>query len=183
MSGRAESQDIQQQRLVVAFPAVFEKSAFGLPAVRHRCAAVLRPWPVGAAIERVGKGADFLFVGRIRVKIDARRQRTGQQKSAVHRRQFALPGAPAGPHIEKMIIKALIAGGIGSGPCGLFQKKRSVVKVRSTAAARGMNPRSTATGYAAKREAGGGNAGGPIRRGLVEHQSVVRIRLMQKVAE
>ena len=34
----------------------------------------------------------------------------------------------------------------GSGPCGLFQKKRSVAKVRSTAALRLMNPRSTPTG-------------------------------------
>ena len=32
-----------RQRLVVAFPAVFEKSTFGLPAVRDRSATVLRP--------------------------------------------------------------------------------------------------------------------------------------------
>jgi hypothetical protein len=37
----------------------------------------------------------------------------------------------------------------GSGPCGLFQKERSVATARFTAAAREMNLRSIPTGYAA----------------------------------
>ena len=83
--------------------------------MRHQCATVLRPLPIRAAIEPVGEAADFLLVGCIRVKIHARRQRTRQQKRAVDRGQFAVPGAPAGPHVEKVIIKALVAGGVGFG--------------------------------------------------------------------
>src|SRR6185437_2805925 len=113
MRGRTQSQDIQHERFVVAFPAVLEKSAFGLPAVRDRSATVLRPGPVGAAIERVGQGTYFFFLGRVSVEIRTRSQDAGEQNGAVHRRQFALPRAPAGLHVQKMIIKAMVAGSVG----------------------------------------------------------------------
>src|SRR5271169_5780350 len=104
MSGRAHPQDVQQHRLVVTGPTEFEKSALRLPAVSKRGATILRPLPIHAAIELIRKGADFLLVGVVRVEIDSRRQRSRQQESAVYRRQLALPGAPAAPHVEKMII-------------------------------------------------------------------------------
>ena len=71
--------------------------------------------PIGAAIERVAEGADFALVGCIGVEIDPRRQRAGQQEGAIHCRQLALPGAPAGLHVEKMIVEAVVAGGVGLG--------------------------------------------------------------------
>ena len=85
MSRRAQPQDVQQQRLVVAFPSVVEESTFGLPAVRNRCTLVLCPLPIGAPIKRVGKGADLLLVNVVRVEINPRRQRTRQQKSTINR--------------------------------------------------------------------------------------------------
>ena len=183
ISGRAEPQDIQHKRLVVTLPPPFQKSAFGFPPVRDRSATVLRPWPVSAAIERVGKGAYFLFLSRIRVKIRAGSQRTGEQNGAVHGRQFALPGAPAGLHVEKMIVKAVVAGSVRLGTlrtvpeksqCGEYSLDRR--RARDEAAL--DRDRIHRQG-----ETGGGNAGGPIGRGLVEHQSIVRIGLVQKVAE
>src|SRR3990170_8504558 len=95
MGRRTETQNVEQQSFVVAFPPVVEEAAFWLPAVRHRCTLVLRPLPIGAAIERVAKGADFTLVYCTVVEIDARRQRAGQQECAIHCRQFALPGATA----------------------------------------------------------------------------------------
>src|ERR1019366_7099242 len=86
---RAQPQDIQQHRLVVAFPTVGEEAAFRLPAVRDRCTLVLRPLPIGAAIERVGEYADFTLVGCTGVEINPRRQRASYQKSTIHCRQFA----------------------------------------------------------------------------------------------
>ena len=183
MRGRAESQDIQHKRLVVTLPPPFQESAFGLPPVRDRRATVLRPWPVSAAIERVGKGAYFLFLGRIRVKIRAGSQRTGEQNGAVHSRQFALPGAPAGLHVEKMIVKAVVAGRVRLGAL-------RAVPEETQCGEDGLDRRRARDEAALDRdrirrqgETGGGNAGGPIGRGLVEHQSILRIGLVQKVAE
>src|SRR5439155_22365814 len=123
MRGRTESQDIQHKRLVVAFPTVLEKSALWFPPVRNRYTAVLCPRPIDAAIERVGKGADFLFLSRIPNKIRAGSQRTSEQNRAVHRRQFALPGAPASLHVEKMIIKTMVAGSVRLGPLPAVPEK------------------------------------------------------------
>src|ERR1039457_2679817 len=183
MSGRAKSQDIQYKRLVVAFPTVLEKSAFGLPPVRDRSATVLRPRPVGATIERVGKGAYFLFLSRIRVKTRARSHRACQQNGAVHGRQFALPGAPAGLHVEKMIIKAVVTGSVWLGALRAVPEKSQ--RGEDCPDRRRARDEAALDGDRIHRqgEPGGGNASGPIGRGLVEHQSVLRIGPVQKIAE
>ena len=183
MRGRTESQDIQHKRLVVAFPTVLEKSAFWFPPVRNRYTAVLCPRPIDAAIERVGKGADFLFLSRIPNKIRAGSQRTSEQNRAVHRRQFALPGAPASLHVEKMIIKTMVAGSVRLGPMPAVPEKSqrdedSLDRRRARDEAALDRDRIHRQG-----ETRGGNACGPIGRGLVEHQSILRIGLVQKVAE
>ena len=85
MSGRAQAQNIQEHRLIVAFPTVFEKSTFGLPTVCNRRTTVLCPLPIRAVIERIGEGTDFVLVGFIGVKVNSRSQRTRQQKSAIYR--------------------------------------------------------------------------------------------------
>src|SRR4029079_7694709 len=72
MRRRAEAEHVQQQGFVIAFPPPRQESALGLPAVRDRGAPVLRPLPVGAAIERVGEVPDFPFVGSGRVEVGAR---------------------------------------------------------------------------------------------------------------
>src|SRR5664280_3355986 len=115
MRRRAESQDVQHKSLVVPLPPPLEESAFGLPPVRDCRTSVLGPRPVSAAIERVGKGADLLFLGRSRAKVRAGCQRTREQDGAVHGRQLALPGAPAGLHVEKVIVEAVVAGSVWLG--------------------------------------------------------------------
>jgi hypothetical protein len=139
--------------------------------------------PIGAAIERVAKGADFTLVSRTGVEIHSRRQRAGQQEGAIHRRQLALPGATAGLHVEKMIVKPLVAGGVGLGALRALPEK---TQRRKRSLHRG-GPRHEAALYPDRirrqRKAGGGDARGPIRRGLVDHEAVGRIRLMQKISE
>ena len=181
--GRAERKHVEQERFIVTLPTILEEAAFRLPAVRQRCPLILGPVPIGAAIERVGEGADLMLVGRIRVEITSRRQRTGQQKGAVYRRQLALPGAPSGPHVEKMIIKTLIAGGIGlravrAVPEETQRRKRTLHRGRTRHEA-ALDPHRVRC----QGEAGGSNAGRPIGRCLVDDQSVGGICLMQKVAE
>jgi len=61
-----------------------------------------------------------------------------------------------------------------SGPCELFQKNRSVTSVRVTELARDMNPRSIPNGCH-QGEAGGSNAGRPIRRrNLLGYSAMLR---------
>jgi hypothetical protein len=59
MGGRAEPEHVQQQRLAVAFPAVVQKAALGLPAVHQRRAVALRPAPIDPAVQRIGERAQL----------------------------------------------------------------------------------------------------------------------------
>ena len=183
VGGRAEREHVEQERLVVALPAERDEAALGLPAVRQRLALVLRPGPVGAAIKRVGKGADLALAGRVGLEVGGGGQHAGQQEGAVHRRQLALPGTPPGPHVEEMIVEAPVAGGVGLGAVRAVAKK---TQRRQRALHRGGASHESALDphrVGRQREAGGGDAGGPVRRRLVEHQSVGGIGLVHEVAE
>src|SRR5450759_188578 len=154
-----------------------------LPPVRDRSSTVLRPRPVSATIERVGKGSYFPVVSRIRVKIRARSQSTGEQNGAVHSRQFALPHAPAGLHVEKMIIEAVITRSVRLGALRAVPEKSQCGE--NCLDCRRARDEAALDGYRIHRqgEPSGGNAGRPIGRGLVEHQSILRISPVQKVSE
>ena len=65
----------------------------------------MRPPPVSAAIECVGKGAYFIFLSRIRVKICARSQRTRQQQGAVHGRQFGVTGTDFAQAMSDLVLR------------------------------------------------------------------------------
>jgi hypothetical protein len=139
--------------------------------------------PIGTPVKRVGEDADFILVGDVRVKIHSRCQRTRQQKGAVNGGQFALPGASAGPHVEKMVIEAMVARSVGFRALRAVPEKPQ--RVQRSFYCRGARHESAldTDRIAGQGEAGGGDARGPIRRGLVDHQPVGGIRLMQKVAE
>ena len=183
MSRRAQPQDIEQQRLVVALPSIIEEATFRLPTVCHGRALILSPCPVGSAIERVGEGADLTFIRRIAVEVHACSQRAREQQSAVYRRQLALPRSPPGSHVEKMIVKALIAGRIRLGTLRAVpeepQSRKRSLHGRVTRHETALD----AHGVHRQRKAGRGNARGPVRSRLVDHQSIDGIRLVQKVAK
>ena len=183
ISGRAYAQYVEEQRFVVAFPSIVEKAAFGLPAVRDSRAFVSRPSPVRTAVQRIGKAANFTLVGCIGVEINARNQRTREQKSTIDRREFALPRAPASLHIEKMIVKTAITGRVRLGalvtrPEETQRRNRSFDRCSTRHESALDSDR-----ISCERESDRGNACGPIRGGLIEHQPVDRIHLIQKITE
>ena len=69
MCRRAETEDIEQQSLIVAFPTIWDKAVLRPPAMSQRRSAVAGPVPVGPLVECVGKAADLGLIGRVAVKI------------------------------------------------------------------------------------------------------------------
>src|SRR5207344_1710466 len=89
-----------------------EETAFGLPSLGDRSSIILRPLPIDPAIERIGQLADFGLLAAA-VEIAAGHEHARQQQGRVDERQFALPDAASRLHVQEMIIKTLVAGGVG----------------------------------------------------------------------
>jgi hypothetical protein len=53
--------------------------------MRQRRTLVLRPAPIGASIERIGKSTNFRLFGAIPIEIRGSREHAAQQKGTVHR--------------------------------------------------------------------------------------------------
>ena len=183
MSRRAQAQDVQQQSLVIAFPPVAEKAAFRLPAVRDGVALVLRPSPISAAVKGVGEGPDLTFAGCIGVEIGPRRQCAGQQKSAVDGREFAMPGAAARLHVEKMIVEPLVASGVGLSALRAVPEKAQCRKRSLYRRGPGHESAFHTDWVARQGKSSGGDAGRPIHRSLVNHEAIGRVGFMQKIVE
>src|SRR5664279_2913677 len=94
-----------------------------------------------------------------------------------------MPGAPASLHVEKMIVKALVAGRVGFGALRAVPEKAQ--RHQRAFYRRGARHKSTLDSHRVRcqREAGGSNTGRPTCFGLVDHQPVGWIRLMQEVVE
>ena len=180
---RAEPQDVQQQRLVVAFPAVLQKAALGLPAVDDGGAAVLRPLPVGPAIEPVGKAPNVALIGRVCVEVAPGRQRAGQEHGAIHRRELATPGAPAAHQIQKMIVEAAIPGRIRLRALWARPKETECRKCAFQRCGTRHESPLDADRVRRQRESDGRDTGRPIRRVLVDDEPVGGIGLVHEIAE
>src|ERR1035437_1478207 len=112
MRRRTKSEDVQQQRLVVTLPAIWQEAAFGVPSERNRGTVVLRPEPVRAQVECIGQRADFIFGIRCCVKISARSECACQKKCAVDSRQLTSPRAATGLHVDEMVIETFVTRGV-----------------------------------------------------------------------
>ncbi len=144
---RAQREHIQHDGLAVALPAVVQKSAFGFPAVADRRAAVLRPPPVDAAIQRIGEFAQLDFVRRVRGEVHA--LRSARRRSAARCRSSTAPSA-------RRARRSACRGSGSRNPCSRWPpdcrsdrcRGRSAARrgCRPTASARAIQPRSTATG-------------------------------------
>src|SRR5688572_13020685 len=111
MRQRAESEDIEQQCLVVALPAVWQKPAFWLPGLSEGDAAILRPLPINPLIQGLGQPSDFALFRNGAVEIGGARQRTSEQNRRVDRGKLTIPGATARANVEKVIVKTAITRG------------------------------------------------------------------------
>src|ERR1700687_3392455 len=121
--GRAKPQHVHQQRLIVSLVSITDETIFrgtamddrdifyglGRPTVCVTRNGVERPLPVGAAKQRIGGFADFTLGGRVNVKNPPRRNHPRQQKRAVNRGKFTLPGTTAVFHLQKVIVESLVA--------------------------------------------------------------------------
>ena len=109
--GRAEREDVEDHRLVVAAPVVSEKARFRVPAQRHDGRARGEPLPVGARVDRVGESADLGF-GRVGGVAEVRlaEQHSAQEQRGVDARELDLLIAGSRIHVEEVIEEAVVAG-------------------------------------------------------------------------
>jgi hypothetical protein len=92
---------------------VAQETAFRLPAVRYRRAAVLGPPPVHPPIECVRERPNLVFDVVVAIEIRPCREDPGEEECRIDGGQFALPGPPPGCHVEKVIVEALVTGAVG----------------------------------------------------------------------
>ena len=115
MRRRAESEDIEQQALVVAFPAMWDEPVLRPPAMRQGRSAIAGPVPVGPLVERIGQVSDLGFVRRVAVEIRADRQGAREQERRVDGGKLALPNAATRFDVQEMVEEALVAGRVRLG--------------------------------------------------------------------
>ena len=109
MRRRTKTENVEDGRFVITLPAVVQKTAFRLPALRHGLAAVLRPLPVDTAVEGVRHVANIRFSPSA-VEISSGGQYSRHQQCRVDQGQLALPDALPGLHVQEVVVKALEAG-------------------------------------------------------------------------
>ena len=134
---RTEREHVDQHRLVVAAPVVFEEALLRRPAEADRGRARLCPAPIDAAIDLVGQPADFGFLRLRPVEVRLAEQHAREQQRRVHGRKLAVLEALPRLHVEEMIEKPFVSGHpVWCVPWGAFQRKRSVVSTRLRASLR-----------------------------------------------
>src|SRR5262249_36617021 len=120
---RAQPEDVEQDRLAVAFPAVAQEAGAGLPSHREDRAAGGGPRPVDPLVEVTRELADLSFVlARLR-EVAAARQHARDEDRGVDHRQLAVPGTPSGLQVEKVIVEAAMPGGFGLLALGAVAKE------------------------------------------------------------
>src|SRR5687768_18525013 len=83
MRGGAQSQQIDDQRLVIACPPITQKTFFGLPAMAYRSLPVLHPLPINAPVKFIGESADFRFLLRLVLIVSPCDEHAGDQEGSV----------------------------------------------------------------------------------------------------
>ena len=115
---RAKAEQVQEQRLVIALPAIRQEAALRLPPVRDRRAAVLRPCQSARRYSSSASVRISCSSAEVVPEIGRRRQHARQQKRRIDRGQLTLPDTPSGLHIEEMVIEAFVARGLRLPPLG-----------------------------------------------------------------
>ncbi|MCY1303961.1 hypothetical protein D9M70_536930 [compost metagenome] len=183
MIGRPERQHIEQQRLAVSPPAMLQEPAGRAPAHRQCVTPVQRPAPVDPRIEPFGQRADLAFPRVLAGEKGGSGQASGDQQRRVDGREFAAPGALAGPHIEKVIVEAAIAARpLVARLRALGQEAQRGQHPPDRLAARNP-PALDADGITGKAETGRRNTRRRDRQRRVRDQSGGRIGVIEEVSE
>jgi hypothetical protein len=162
---------------------MLEEAGPGLIAMRERRLAVLRPPPIGTQVQLVRQGPDQVFVLSVAIEVGGGGQCAGQQESRVDGGELAPPGPSSGLHVEKVIVKAFVAGCVRRSPLHAVAKES---QGRQRDRHRGVTRHEAtlhANGVGREREAGRRNTGGPAVSRLVGDQPIERIDLFQEVFE
>jgi hypothetical protein len=104
---RAEAEDVDEQGLVVAPPAVRDEAILGAPAMGERRPTVQGPAPVGSPVELVGQPSYLCLLPAVTVEVGRTGEHARAEEGRVDGRQLTVPHAPTGLHVEEMIVEAL----------------------------------------------------------------------------
>ncbi len=175
MRRRAEGEDVEDHRLVVAAPLVVDEAVLGVPAhARPRGGFGLRPVPFGPAVERFGELADLALRGIVAVEVGLAEERAGEEQRRVDRSTARRARSGSASHVEEVVEETSVAGRRRSAPrpCGAAPRKRSVVSTRSRRLLAGDPAALDADRIGGEPETDGGDAGERGRRPAVGHQAV-----------
>ena len=149
----------------------------------HRRSAVLGPLPIDAGVQTLGQVADLALDRRVAVEVRRGGQHAAQQQRGIDRRQLALPRARAALHVEEVIVEPLVTRRVGLGTLLALPEEPQ----RGERSFRGLGARDKPPFHAnrirGEPQPDRRDARGPVRAGLVEHQSVGVVGLVQEVAE
>src|ERR1019366_8046070 len=88
MCRRCQTKNIENDRLVIAIPAIMQKSALRLPSLPDGRSTAARPLPIDATVNGFGTFANLILAWRVRVEIYACGQPPRQQQCGVDQRHF-----------------------------------------------------------------------------------------------
>ena len=185
MRRRAERQHVEDQGLVVAFPAVGEeaRARLGLPAVRKRRATVQHPIPFDALVQELGEPTDLGLVGVGAVEVLRRSEGAGDEERGVDARELGPPRPLAALQVQEVVVETVRAGGIDS--VALLARGEEAQGPQRPR--RGIRPADEAALHAHRVDrqchADGGDAGRPACLGLVEHQTVGVVAFVDEITE
>ena len=183
MRRRAEGEQVEDERLVVALPVKGQEASLGTPAVADRLAAGEHPGPVDALVEHAGDGADLGLGTAGAIEILRRRERAGDEDRGVDARQLAVPGASAARHVEEVIVEAAMAGRVGRFAL-LAAGEEAQHRQGSLGGLVALDEAAFGADHVARqRHAHCGDARWPVGGGLVENEPVLAVDLVEEVFE
>jgi len=106
-----------------------------------------------------------------------------KEEGGVDRGQLGPRGAPPGLHVEEVVVETFVAGGVGLPALGAAPEEAQ----GDEGAADGLGARQEAALHShrvgAEGHSHGGDAGRTALRGLVAHETIAAIGLVQEVRE
>src|SRR6185312_12885557 len=96
---------------------------------------------------------------------------------------FAVVRAPAGLHVEKVVVEATIPGCVRPRAVGALRKESQRYKREPNGGGARHQPALDGNRIARQSQTDGRNAGGPVVFGLVQDHAVGRVGLVLEVAE
>ena len=126
---RAHRQKVDHHQFAILAPARMQKSAVRLPSHGKSRAAIEHPRPIDAFVDCGGRDPDLGIVEML-----ASGEHSTQEQCGVDGREFAVPHALAGFHVDEVVEEAVLIGQLPG-------RERSVCRTRSRITAEAPYPR------------------------------------------